>query len=352
VKILLVKPSSLGDIIHALPAAAALRNMPGVERLDWVINHELAPVIEGSPVVSNVIHFPRRNLRALPGFLINLRRQRYDLAVDLQGLLRSALICAAARVRTIAGVADAREGAALFYRQKLAATSRHAVLRNIEAVQQLGAAHAPLHFPLPPLGLPAGFEPDPPYIVLHPHSKWPTKSLAHGVVKKIVEALEPQRVVIVGRGEFAPLQGSENWTNRTSLTELLAILRHARGVISTDSGPLHMACALDVPTVALFGPTVPQKTGPWSEHSAVVRLRLPCVPCQSRVCAWKEPHACLSQLPPHAIVRELHRLIGKKQSAPPQNNTAVVPKNLPGTSRHEMPAADTQRDAEATAEPR
>jgi len=289
--------------------------MPGVEKLDWVVNDELAPVIEGSPVVSDVILFPRRELRALPDFIRRLRRERYDIAVDLQGLLRSALICAASRSATIAGVADAREGATIFYRQKLTATSRHAIMRNLEAVRQLGATHTPLKFPLPPLEPPDDFPAYPPYIVVHPFSKWPTKSLGPEMTQKIVDALQPERVVIVGRGQAVLWQGAEDWTNRTSLTALMAIIGHARGVISTDSGPLHIACALDVPTVALFGPTVPEKTGPWSQHSAVVRLRLPCSPCQSRTCRWSEPHACLRQLPPQAIVNELHRLIGKKYPA-------------------------------------
>ena len=312
----------MGDVIHALPAAAALRNMSGVERLDWVINQELAPLLDGNPCINRVIRFPRRALHAIPQFLHDLRREYYHLAVDLQGLLRSAWICKAARTRKIIGFADAREGATLFYSKKLSVPPGHALWRNMEAMRQLGASTHTLSFPLPRPALPPGFAVNPPYIALHPFSKWPTKRLDAETAQHIIDVLQPHRVVIIGRGTLQKIAGAEDWSNRTSLSELLAMVQHARAVISTDSGPLHIACACDIPTLGLYGPTDPTKTGPWTVRSQVVQRALPCVPCLNRSCRWREPHACLRQLPVEDILEKLLRLLQQEGAVHPASSSS------------------------------
>lgn len=314
-KILLIKPSSLGDVIHAYPAAAALRAMNEVEALDWVINSELAPLIEGSPIVRRALKFPRREPRSLVDFVSELRSEQYDLVVDLQGLLRSALIgrLASRNARAkFAGIGDAREFASLFYQQKVKVIPGHAIVRYLQVVRALGACvDGEWRFPLPPTVLPEGFSTSPEYVVIHPFSRGAGKALGASLVSALVEAVAPRRAVIVGQGEMVLPAGVENLTGRTTLPELMGVLQCASGVISSDSGPMHLAVALGRPTVALFGVSSnPELTGPWAENSCAVRIR----PQQSLAAgrrATRQAATALDHIPAELVVRELHRMMGK-----------------------------------------
>ncbi len=309
-RILLIKPSSLGDIVHALPVASALRRHPGVEAVDWVVNSEFAPVLAGNPALDRVLEFPRRHPRRLAAFVRRLREVRYGRVIDLQGLLRSALIARAARADERIGMSDSREGARWLYAKVAPVRPGHAIDRYLQVLDFAGVERGHLEFPLPGAGVPLPDGVEPPFLVVHPHARWATKALPDDWVRRLVRALAPRRVVIVGRGAPVEAEGARDLTNRTTFPELLAVLRAADGVISSDSGPMHLAAALGRPLVAVFGPTAPGKTGPWTANSRVVRLDLACAPCESRRCRNPERLACLERIGPEEILRALASAAG------------------------------------------
>lgn len=280
--VVIVKPSSLGDVVHALPAVHRLKQArPGLE-IRWVVNTEWEPILEGNPDLAATVPFPRREMRGLRGlrsawaFRGVLRRLGpTDLVVDLQGLLRSALIGRALRPACFVGLGDAREGAASFYSHVVATDrSRHAVDRYLEVPRAFGvdgAAGGPPAFPMPagrrPPGLPSG-----PFVVLHPFARGQGKSLSDVRVREFAARLAPMPVVVVGR-RAERIEGLPatvvDLTNATSLTELIGVLRAAAFVVSVDSGPMHMAAALGDRVLGIHTWTNPNRVGPYPGGSLV-----------------------------------------------------------------------------------
>jgi ADP-heptose:LPS heptosyltransferase len=279
-RILLVKPSSMGDVLHALPVVSEIHGHWPQAELRWLIQPAWRPLVEGHPGVAGTILFPREKFRGPRGWLRSLawlgtlRDWKPDLAIDLQGLLRSALFARVSGAGEVVGLSDAREGARLLIGRKARVErDHHAVRRNLAVLDLLGI---PLPqrpaFELPMGTLPAGFATDPPYIVLHPYARGEGKSLSPALVDAFVRGASPARVVMVGRGK-APVSlssNAEDWSNRTELIELIALLRHASFIASTDSGPMHLAAALRPErTLAIHLWSDPLKVGPCFPSSLV-----------------------------------------------------------------------------------
>ena len=280
--ILVIKPSSLGDIVHTLPAVAAVRrHWPGA-RVSWLVNPEWVPLLEGSRDVDEVVLFPRGEFRGATGMLRVMpwarglrRRVNADLVLDFQGLLRSALIaklCRSAGGR-IAGLSDAREGARFFYDECAEVGGcTHAVDRYLALVRTLGIdMAAPLAWPLPEGVPPAGFAATEKFIVLHPFSRGAGKSLSAADVAEFCRALAPARIVLAGRTEerMPAIENATDLLNRTSLAELIWLLRRAAFVVSVDSGPMHIAAALTPRLVAIHTWSDPAKVGPYQPDAWV-----------------------------------------------------------------------------------
>jgi heptosyltransferase I len=272
--ILVVKPSSLGDVVHALPAVALLKKRWPQARLRWLINPEWAPLLAGNPSVQEAVLFPRGKFRGLaglarvPAWAKTMRReQRADLVLDFQGLLRSALIARLCCRGEIVGLSDAREGARFLYHR--AADVRgipHAVDRYLGLVKCLGIdISQPLEWPLPPGESPAGFSTAAPFILLHPFSRGAGKSLSVADTLAFCRAVAPSEVVLVGRSsESVPrLDRVTDLLNRTTLSELIWLLRRAAFVVSVDSGPMHIAAALTSRLISLHTWSDPGKVGPY-----------------------------------------------------------------------------------------
>jgi len=279
-RILIVKPSSLGDVIHALPVISALhRHWPDAE-LRWLIHPAWRFLVEGHPGVSETILFPRDKFRGPAGWMRSvawtrlLRDWKPDLAIDLQGLLRSALFACISGADRVVGLSDAREGARLFYGETVCVNRKdHAVKRYLAVLAHLGIPKsARPEFDLPQGKLPSGFNLSTPYSVLHPSARGKGKSLTPELVRAFAKGSMGHRLVIVGRGETMPNLPSsvEDWSNRTDLLELLGILRGASFIVSTDSGPMHLAAALNPSkTLAIHLWSDPLKVGPCFPESLV-----------------------------------------------------------------------------------
>lgn len=286
-RILVIKPSSLGDVVHTLPAVAAIRRHCPEARIDWLVNTEWRPLLEGSPAVDRVLPFPRREFRGIGGLLAARKWARaafagtdYDCALDFQGLLRSALLARLSGARERIGFSHAREGASLFYGESIVAPDwrrLHAVDRYRKMVEALGVPTEPVEFPLPPGETPDLAEPLPERpIVLHPFSRGVGKSLSPEEVRELCEGLAPHPVVLVGRtqDETATIDWPANVVDlldRTSLAELIHILRRADWTLSVDSGPMHLAAGISDRVLSLHTWTDPAMVGPWRSDAWIWR---------------------------------------------------------------------------------
>jgi heptosyltransferase I len=272
--ILVIKPSSLGDIVHTLPAVALIREAYPQAKITWVINPEFTPLLRGNSDVDHVHVFPRGQFRSLgaprslfPWFK-QTRQLRPDLALDFQGLLRSALIAKASGAKEIYGMSDGREGSRLFY-SRIAKVNRHehAVERYIKLAECTGAnTGESLRCPLPSGDALPRFDEYPPFILLHPFARGDGKSLSNAVIGAICRAFAPTRVVIVGRSQ-RKIDITENCVeliNQTSLLQLIRLIRVARFVISVDSGPMHIAAAVNDRLLSIHTWTDPRRVGPYN----------------------------------------------------------------------------------------
>jgi len=281
-RILILKPSSLGDIVHTLPAMATLRAKFPAAHFTWMVNPEWAPLLEGNPHINEILIFPRADFRGPAGWLRFRRWRRAlkeqsppDLILDFQGLLRTALVARAFRGVPVYGLSDAREGARLAQTKTIPVIpGAHAVERYLALAAATGATLAgPSVFNLPPGNQPAHTIPAAPFVVLHPFSRGHGKSLSAECVAALCHAIDFP-VILVGRTENDPPALPPNVTNllnRTSLTELLWLLRRAAFVVSVDSGPLHLAAAVTDKLLAIHTWSDPCQVGPYRPGAHVWR---------------------------------------------------------------------------------
>ena len=274
--VLVVKPSSLGDIVHTLPAVHAIKAAYPHLTLRWIAKPEWLPLIDGSPDVDLAIPFPQREFRGLAGagrlarwtrLWNSTPREVPEMVLDFQGLLRSGLISKTSGSSPIIGLSDVREGAHRFYNHVVPVDAgAHAVDRYLEMPRWLGAEAKSVVFSLP-TGLPWPYPLPKRFVVLHPYSRGAGKALPHSGLQAMCDALSPTPVVIVGVSRGAPpLVGRHltDLTNQTSLAELIRLMRQATAVISVDSGPMHIAAAVNDATLGIHTWSDPRKVGPYN----------------------------------------------------------------------------------------
>lgn len=279
---LVIKPSSLGDIVHTLPAVALLKSANPEMEIRWVANSEWVPLLRGNSDLAEVLPFPRAEMRGPLGTMKFLRWSRVlrapappDLVIDFQGLLRSGLMAKRSRGVCVIGLDDSREGAHFFHGRRLEVDpGAHAVERYLAVPRALGVAvpedEGELSFKLPQEE-PAQTPPQG-FVLLHPFSRGEGKSLGAAQVRRFCEAIPGRPVVIVGRGG-SPLdglpEGTLNWIDKTSLPELAWLMARAAFTVSVDSGPAHMAAALGERMLAIHSWSNPLKVGPFRKRAWV-----------------------------------------------------------------------------------
>ncbi len=309
-RMLVIKLSSLGDIAHALPAVRALKERTGAA-IDWVVQPEYISLLACCPDVERIIEFPRRDfVRSVFTFLRTLRRDRYDAIVDLQGLMKSAMVARMARGTMRLGPAWAREGAHRLYTAQPARVEgprRHAVdeLMDVVNVVAPGSHVAPdphLNFPDPERDESSG-----PKLAMAPFSRWDTKDWPieqfAELGKRLVSEMGCSLCIVGGRDNEAQGESlarqigrAQNLCGKTDLPGLCSLLKGVDLLVTVDSGPMHWADAMGVPIVAIFGATNPSRTGPYRQLNHVVTKEgLSCRPCHSRTCA-RGDLACLRTL--------------------------------------------------------
>jgi heptosyltransferase-1 len=333
-RILLVKLSSFGDVLHSLPTLEALRDAYPRARITWLVEAAYAPLLSGHPALNEVWLAPRlrpqeiftgANPATLRRLIRQLRSRPFDLVLDLQGLLKSAIWVALARSVRKVGYDRTRECSYLPLTERVPPfdPEAHAVRRYLNLAHYLGASPAPPRFRL---GLAAadlsGLIPKKtgrPLAVLHPGARWPSKLwppaswawLAEWLTQKGFQvaitgsAADRELVAGIAARSQAPVV---NLAGATSLAQLAGILRQARLAVTTDTGAMHLAAALQTPVAAIFGPTAPWRTGPFGEGHQVVRLELACSPCFQRQCP--EPR-CLTELTPAKAAAACEKILSK-----------------------------------------
>jgi ADP-heptose:LPS heptosyltransferase len=228
-----------------------------------------------------------------------LRETRYDIAIDLQGLLRSGLMTWATGAPRRIGLQSAREGASFAYTETVPDTALYAAERYLTTLEHLGIP-AQVNDAQLPAEL-AGWDS---YIALHPYSRWRTKLWPWRYYQELVDSMPEQRFVLVGEGPWFPLNAPGRLVDlrgKLSLPLLVTVLDRARAVLSTDSGPAHIAGALGRRTLTLFGATDWRKTHPIGEHVSVQTRQLFCSPCMKRTCWRDTPVECMALLDPPRI---------------------------------------------------
>jgi lipopolysaccharide heptosyltransferase II len=341
-KILILKPSSLGDVIQALPVLRLLKLHFRDAEIFWWIDSALAPLLEGDPDLAGVVRFERKRWgkpRHWPEMLRSirwLRAQNFDLVIDLQCLARSGAFAWLANGKFLAGLDEVREGARGFY--DVAAPRKsfhtHAVDWYLAVLTQLGV---PVHKNF-------NWLPERPeisaevkrrwpqenskfktqnskLILFQPgarwdNKRWPAENFA-ALARLLAEKFPHARLAILGSGEDKPFgeiisraapERCLNLCGEISLPEMVEWVRLCDLMITNDTGPMHAAAALGKPLAALFGPTEPRRTGPYGQPENVLRIELPCSPCMKSSCAWKNPNECLTAISP-AMVFERVQII-------------------------------------------
>jgi len=289
--ILVIKPSSLGDIVHTLPAVAAIRDAHPKAKITWVMNPEFTPLLRGNSDVNHIHVFPRKDFSGLGApvrfgpWLKETRKLKPDLALDFQGLLRSAFIARMSGAKQVLGMNDGREGSRFFYSRTAKVNKReHAVERYLKLAElaggQIGDA---LRCPLPTGDPLPRFDEYPPFILLHPFARGSGKSLTNRVIEELCAAFAPTRVVVVGKTnrQIDVVDLAENCvelTNQTTLLQLIRLIRVACFIISVDSGPMHIAAAVTDRLLSIHTWTDPARVGPYNpdawiwKHGTLVRV--------------------------------------------------------------------------------
>lgn len=352
-RVLIIKPSSLGDVVQALPVAWALRDLYPKARIDWLVMPGCAGVVEGLGPIDRVMLFNRRlfgqmwrsprSLVAFGWFLFRLRERRYTTVIDLQGLFRSGFLAWASGARYRVGLSDAREGADRFYNVtvKVPRAPISSVDRYMLAAEALGApADVPRRFGI---AVPAekvreawrllaegGLRDGEPYAALVPGARWPTKRWPEerfaAVANRLAEGLGLVPVVVGAPGEesiaerMRRMRGGRmiDLVGRTDLKSLAAVLGGARCVITGDTGPMHLAAAMGRPVVAVFGPTDLEKTGPYGSGHVILADRSDCARCDRRTCLWegqKHELMCLRNIAVDDVVEAVSRVLGEGDTA-------------------------------------
>jgi lipopolysaccharide heptosyltransferase I len=322
-KMLVVKPSSLGDVIHALPFLNAVKEHFPDSEIDWVISANLKGILEDHPMIHELLPLNKdawKSIRNIPETFSEisalnrrLKSKPYDIVVDLQGLLRSGLITFSTPTTLKVGFKDAREGSSFFYDKKVSVNGTiHAVDKCLEAARAIGVAVNNVKFPVHTdrdarhnvRELLGGIKD---YIVIIPSARWITKRWPAEHFASLISKTSMPSVIAGSKADKEISQriidlssGSTviDLCGKTDLKELTALIEGARAVVTNDSGPMHIAAALDRPTIAIFGPTDPVKTGPynWQKNRDlhVVRTDAPCSPCRRKK-ACKE-FICMSRI--------------------------------------------------------
>lgn len=347
--ILIVKTSAIGDVTHTLPALTALRSHFPDARITWLVEEAAAGIIEGHPEIDRLLVSRRKSwlrdfkrqkgktLREILAFIKKLRDTRYDLLLDFQGLLKSSMFVALCRAERKVGFGRGMEHAEmsyLFLNERVPPVSMdiHAVDRELALLRAIRIATEDTGYSLPLspeerrqadiLLQELGVDPGPPLVAINPMTTWPTKHWRNRGFAEMADRLHlaGNQVVFTGGAADAGAiteilaemrRPAVSVAGRTSLKGLAALFSWAAAVVSTDTGPMHIAAAVGTPVVALFGPTAPWRTGPYGKGHRIVRTACACSPCFKKSCALGTT-ACMRDIRVEEVMEAVNAVLAER----------------------------------------
>lgn len=332
--ILLIKMSSMGDIIHTLPALTdAALTIPHIQ-FDWVVEPAFADIPRWHPAVNTVIPLPLRQWRKdflshwqkgdIKHFISTVREKKYDLIIDAQGLLKSAIITAIARGDTHGlNHKSAREWMSSFFygTHHHVAKNQHAIMRTRELFAKA------LHYPIPTSSIDYHIDPDRlpilafalphRYVVFLHGTTWETKHYPEHYWEQLIEKADHDAIpVYLPWGNETEKLRAERLAKKSkhavvlpklSINEIARVLKNATAVVSVDTGLGHLSNALETPTIGLYGPTDPVRVGMIGSNETTLQAHFPCAPCHSKTCHYAKTHtteitpACYATIPPDKV---------------------------------------------------
>jgi heptosyltransferase-1 len=318
--VLIIKLSAIGDVVHSLPLLEVLRGRFPDARIDWVIEEAASNIVEGHPDLDELIVFPRESWldrvsrkcgcikvgKELITFFRGLRTREYDVVIDLQGLLKSGVLTFFVRGSRKIGLNGAREGSSLFVKEQVSfpGPDIHALDRYLCVAKHLGVTDPVWSGKIPIYDtdkryvddLLVGLEVNRALVAINPMAKWESKlwdlerfaCLADIINKDLGAAIiftgsETDKIAIE-KIVAGMRTNALNLAGKTNLKQLAYLYQKCMVVVSTDTGPMHMAAAMGSSVVAIFGPTSPLRTGPYGRKHRVVRAGFPCSPCFKKSC--------------------------------------------------------------------
>lgn len=320
--ILIVKLSAIGDVVHSLPLLESLRKNFPAAKIDWVVEEESSQIIDAHKCIDRVIVSRRKSwqrrffkkgerstaLGEIFRFLRELRSEEYDLVIDLQGLFKSGILTGLSRGKRKIGASGGREGSPLFLTERPYPVDydQHAVDRYLKIIEYLQCHQNSWEGMIPirdsdrravdQLVFGNGIQ-HPTFVAINPMARWVTKLWDLHRFANLADRLQKElscRVVFTGSGDDRVYVGKiidrmegkpVNLTGLTTLKELAYLYSRCGLLVSTDTGPMHIAAAMGCPVLALFGPTAPWRTGPYGDAHGVIREEIDCGPCFKKRCS-------------------------------------------------------------------
>lgn len=340
-EILIIKPSSMGDVVHTLPAVGVIRRRFPHAHISWLVKPEWASLLQGHPFIDEVLSVPFR-WRNLLGLFQTVRRRPFDLVVDFQGLFRSAVLGYLTWAPVRVGFADGREKSHWFYTDVVPTRPGviHAIERYLALAEAVGGDIREFSFSIRPTGdaaavvdlflKEAGLSERASFAIIHPSSRWESKRWNSDRFAELGDWLVGEKnlpvVFIGGPGDEEEIdrlinrmkRPAVNGAGRLNLIELAELIRRASIFISNDSGPMHLAAAVGTPVIALFGPTDPEKVGPYGAGHVVIQKEIECSGCGRNRCV--QQNRCMNAIE----IGDVQRAIDQgSRSAPNKKKGAV-----------------------------
>jgi len=354
-KVLIIRLSSMGDVIHTLPALRALRSTFPDATIGWVVEDSHAGILMGLPELDRLYVVSRQRMKGgwrsrlqlARDMRTHMRSVHWDVAVDFQGLWKSYLVARWSGASRILGYAPSHEWTHWLYtdRVRLVTMDRHAVDRNLDLVATLGASvryagsreqlRRDFSYPISPADRAKASEliaelvadEAAPLVLLNfsarkPANRWGTKRFA-----ELAQSLRASGMVPILTGALSDGGGAEeiqslcrepvpSLVGRCSLSQLAAVMEKVDVLVTGDTGPMHIAVAVGLPVVALFGPANPVRTGPYSPDAVVLQKPRDCQPCYARFCKLGlDPAPCLLDIEVGEVLEHVQRVLGKEQGS-------------------------------------
>lgn len=338
-KILIIRLSAIGDVVHTLPLASAIKNSDKESYIGWAVEDVSQDLIINNPLIDKYYVFPKKqwkkrgfclqNIKEFFEIIREIRKDNYDIVIDTQELLKSAIIMGLSGCKRKVTHAKTRELAHLFANEKIKSKNLfdpnyHVIDRHLEFAKYIGYNTENAGFELPPSQentiqkvdeLLLNLDKSKPTIILSPATIWPSKHWVEGYWSEILDEFAQNcNVIFTGTSKDIELinritagANTSNFTvlaGKTDIKELIEVLKRSDIVIAPDTGPVHIAAATNKPfVISIFGSTSAKRTGAWGANHCSITENLNCQPCHTRNCPLKyDKMKCMLALKPSKVI--------------------------------------------------